>query len=92
MKSDEDHSMDSTLLPLIDYTSYRSSSPISGLDDTLASPDSILDSDSSLLSPVPGSTLWEDEESVVVLNKGGQGLGFSILDFAVSWHKAWFTI
>ncbi len=83
MKSDEDHNRDSTLLPF-DYASYRSSSQMSGLDETLASPDSILDSDSSLLSPVPGSTLWEDEESVVVLDKGSQGLGFSILDFAVS--------
>ncbi len=82
MKSDEEHNRDSALLPF-DYSSYRSSSQISGLDEALTSPDSILDSDSSLLSPVPGSTLWEEEESVVVLNKGSQGLGFSILDFVV---------
>ncbi len=82
MKSDEDHNRDSALL--FDYTSYRSSSQMSGLDESLQSPDSILDSDSSLLSPVPGSTLWEDELSEVILEKGNQGLGFSILDFAVS--------
>ncbi len=83
MKSDEDHNRDSALLQF-DYASYRSSSQMSGLDESLQSPDSILDSDSSLLSPVPGSTLWEDELSEVVLEKGNQGLGFSILDFAVS--------
>ena len=82
-KSDEDHNRDSALLQF-DYSSYRSSSQMSGLDENLQSPESILDSDSSLLSPVPGSTLWEDEITEVALVKGNQGLGFSILDFAVS--------
>ena len=37
-----------------------------------------------MLSPVPGSTSWETELSEIELVKGSQGLGFSLLDFAVS--------
>ena len=50
------------------------------------SPDSMQGSDSgsSVLSPVPGSKLWEPDITVIDLLKGEDGLGFSILDFAVS--------
>ena len=50
------------------------------------SPDSMQESDSSgsVLSPVPGSTIWESDICEVDLLKGEDGLGFSILDFAVS--------
>ena len=50
------------------------------------SPDSMQESDSSasVLSPVPGSTIWEAEINEIDLVKGEEGLGFSILDFAVS--------
>lgn len=43
------------------------------------------DSDSSVgvLSPVPGSTRWESDLSEIELVKGSEGLGFSLLDFAV---------
>ena len=52
------------------------------------SPDSMQGSDSSsgVLSPVPGSKLWEPDVTVIDLLKGEDGLGFSILDFAVSWR------
>lgn len=45
-----------------------------------------LDTDSSLgvLSPVPGTGFWEPDLAQVALLKGEEGLGFSILDFAVS--------
>ena len=44
------------------------------------------DTDSSLdaLSPVPGTGFWDPDISLVSLHKGEEGLGFSILDFAVS--------
>ena len=50
------------------------------------SPDSLQESDSSgsVLSPVPGSTIWEADINEIDLLKGEEGLGFSILDFAVS--------
>ena len=41
------------------------------------------DSSTSVLSPVPGS-VWETEATEIELVKGVDGLGFSILDFAVS--------
>lgn len=46
----------------------------------------IPESDSSvgILSPVPGSTSWESNLSEIELVKGNEGLGFSLLDFAVS--------
>ena len=86
-KSDGEQKRDSALLQF-DYSSlsYLSSNNFSGFDEPLQSPDSIHDSDSSLLSPVPGPTLWESEMSVVELVKGNEGLGFSILDFAVSYY------
>lgn len=37
-----------------------------------------------MLSPVPGSTSWESDLSEIELVKGAEGLGFSLLDFAVS--------
>ena len=48
--------------------------------------DSIASEDSSacVLSPVPGSGLWESGVVDVELQRGNDGLGFSILDFAVS--------
>ena len=78
-QSDVDHNRDSALL-------QSGSSQMSPLGKNLLSPESIVDSDSDsgLLSPVPGSTHWEDEITEVVLVKGSQGLGFSILDFSVS--------
>ena len=44
------------------------------------------DTDSSLdvLSPVPGTGFWDPDIALVSLHKGEEGLGFSILDFAVS--------
>ena len=42
------------------------------------------DSSTSALSPVPGSGFWESEISEIDLEKGEEGLGFSILDFTVS--------
>lgn len=42
------------------------------------------DSSAGMLSPVPGSTSWESELSEILLVKGTEGLGFSLLDFAVS--------
>ena len=42
------------------------------------------DSSASALSPVPGTGFWESEISEIDLEKGGEGLGFSILDFTVS--------
>ena len=42
------------------------------------------DSSTGILSPVPGSGLWESEITEIELPKGDKGLGFSILDFAVS--------
>ena len=50
------------------------------------SPDSMQESDSSgsVLSPVPGSTMWESDIHDIDLLKEEGGLGFSILDFAVS--------
>ena len=55
-------------------------------DRQVQSPDSMQGSDSStsVLSPVPGSTLWEADLNEIDLVKGEEGLGFSILDFAVS--------
>ena len=41
-------------------------------------------SSGGILSPVPGSGLWESEGIEVELQRGGEGLGFCILDFAVS--------
>ena len=48
--------------------------------------DSVASDDSSagILSPVPGSGLWEIDAIEVELQRGNEGLGFSILDFAVS--------
>ena len=43
------------------------------------------DSSMGMLSPVPGSTSWEVDLAEVELVKGNEGLGFSLLDFAVSW-------
>lgn len=62
-----------------DYSSYHSpymmhQSPDSGGRDSSA----------SMLSPVPGSGLWESEVVEIDLEKGSHGLGFSLLDFAVS--------
>ena len=37
-----------------------------------------------MMSPVPGSTSWESDLSEIELVKGAEGLGFSLLDFAVS--------
>jgi hypothetical protein len=42
------------------------------------------DGSMGMLSPVPGSTSWESDLSEVELVKGSEGLGFSLLDFAVS--------
>lgn len=62
-----------------DYSSYHSpfmmhQSPDSGGTE----------SSTSMLSPVPGSGMWESEVTVIDLEKGSHGLGFSLLDFAVS--------
>lgn len=48
--------------------------------------DSVASEDSSagVLSPVPGSGLWDNEIIEVELHREKEGLGFSILDFAVS--------
>lgn len=54
--------------------------PPNRIRDSMASEDST----TSALSPVPGS-VWETEVSEVQLVKGEHGLGFSILDFAVSY-------
>lgn len=48
----------------------------------VGSPDT--DSSMGVLSPVPGTGFWEPDITQVVLHKGEEGLGFSILDFAVS--------
>ena len=40
-------------------------------------------SSAGVLSPVPGSTSWELDMSEIELLKGKEGLGFSLLDFAV---------
>lgn len=48
----------------------------------VGSPDT--DSSTGVLSPVPGTGFWEPDISLVTLHKGEEGLGFSILDFAVS--------
>ena len=56
------------------------------VDQQVTSPDSMQDesdSSTSVLSPVPGSTLWESYLSEIDLEKGVEGLGFSILDFQV---------
>ena len=42
------------------------------------------DSSLSVLSPVPGTGFWEQDIATIQLHKGDEGLGFSILDFAVS--------
>ena len=41
------------------------------------------DSSVGMLSPVPGSTSWESNLAEIELVKGNEGLGFSLLDFAV---------
>ena len=43
-------------------------------------------STSTALSPVPGSA-WENSVTVIKLIKGREGLGFSILNFAVSLNE-----
>ena len=56
--------------------------------DDIQSPDSGeqhgSDSSVGMLSPMPGSTSWESDLSEIGLMKGQEGLGFSLLDFAVS--------
>ena len=53
----------------------------------VVSPDT--DSSLSVLSPVPGTGFWEPDVAQVTLLKGEEeGLGFSILDFAVSQEPA----
>lgn len=49
----------------------------------VGSPDT--DSSMGVLSPVPGTGFWEPDITEITLHKGEEGLGFSILDFAVSW-------
>ena len=49
----------------------------------VGSPDT--DSSLSVLSPVPGTGFWEQDVTRIQLHKGDEGLGFSILDFAVSY-------
>ena len=51
-----------------------------GHRDSMASEDG----SAEVLSPVPGSGLWENEVVEVELPRGDEGLGFSILDFSVS--------
>ena len=57
-------------------------------DHEVQSPDSDLqqgsESSGGMLSPVPGSTSWEPDLSEIELVKSQEGLGFSLLDFAVS--------
>ena len=49
------------------------------------------DSSGSVLSPVPGPGLWETEITKIDFVKGPQGLGFSVLDYAVSGDAKWIT-
>ena len=65
---------------------YNTNYPGYEYERQVHSPDSMQGSDSSsgVLSPVPGSKLWEPDVTVIDLLKGEDGLGFSILDFAVS--------
>ena len=60
-----------------DYSSYHSPYMMH------QSPDSGGTESSTMLSPVPGSGMWESEVTVIDLEKGSHGLGFSLLDFAV---------
>lgn len=60
-----------------DYSSYHSPYMMH------QSPDSGGTESSTMLSPVPGSGMWESEVTVIDLEKGPHGLGFSLLDFAV---------
>lgn len=65
---------------------YNTNYPGYEYERQVHSPDSMHGSDSSsgVLSPVPGSKLWEPDVTMIDLLKGEDGLGFSILDFAVS--------
>ena len=67
---------------------YNTNYPGYEYERQVHSPDSIQGSDSSsgVLSPVPGSKLWEPDVTMIDFLKGEEGLGFSILDFAVSWR------
>lgn len=63
--------------------------PTSGLSDLSPDPEMALlgvvsDGSVGMTSPVPGSTSWESDLSEIELVKGTEGLGFSLLDFAVS--------
>ena len=73
---------------------YNANYPGYEYERQVHSPDSMPGSDSSsgVLSPVPGSKLWEPDVTVIDLLKGEEGLGFSILDFAVSWSIQYRTI
>ena len=64
-------------------TSFTDESPVTSPNhrDSMASEDSY----SSIISPVPGIGLWESDVTEIDLPKGKEGLGFSILDFAVSY-------
>ncbi len=90
-ESDSGPSDQNQWLPF-DYTSYVTPSADFNFTDgreILTSPG---DSDhpqgtasvNEVLSPVPGSTSWESDLSEIDLIKGQEGLGFSLLDFAVS--------
>ena len=65
---------------------YNANYPDYEFERPVQSPDSMQESDSSIsvLSPVPGSTIWEAVIDEIDLVKGEEGLGFSILDFVVS--------